>query len=130
MATGDYSLMGFQDRLTIERKSIGDFLGSITADRQRFEREFERMAKFEFAAVVVEGQLSDVLEHARTKTRIKTDSILGTINSWMIRYGVHFYFAMGRRHAEIETLQLLYQFWRNEQKRFKLEKAASTNVVS
>lgn len=120
LQTGDYSLIGFQDRLTVERKSIGDFLGSITAERTRFEREFERMQKMEFAAVVVEGQLSEVLEHARTKTRIKTDSILGTLDSWRIRYGVHWVFCMGRRHAEINTLTMLYQFWRIEQERLKV----------
>ena len=59
LKTGDYSLRGYESRLTIERKSIGDFLGSISADRDRFEREFERMAEMEFAAVVIEGELSD-----------------------------------------------------------------------
>ena len=119
LATGDYSLIGYQSRITIERKSISDFLGSISAGRERFEREFERMSQMEFAAVVVEGELSDVLNHAKAKTRMNTDSILGTVRSWSIRYGVHFFFCMGRRHAEIETIHLLYQFWRNEQKRFK-----------
>lgn len=123
LATGDYSLIGYQSRLTIERKSIGDFLGSITAERARFERGFERMSAMEFAAVVVEGELSEVLEHARTKTRITTDSILGTLDSWRIRYGVHWVFCMGRRHAEINALTMLYQFWRNEQKRFKAKPA-------
>lgn len=119
LKTGDYSLRGYESRLTIERKSISDFLGSISAGRDRFEREFERMAELEFAAVVIEAELSEVLEHARTKTKMKTDSILGTLDSWRIRYGVHWVFCIGRRHAEINTLTMLYQFWRNEQKRFK-----------
>lgn len=116
LATGDYSLKGFESRLTIERKSISDFLGSISAGRDRFEREFERMSKLEFAAVIVEGELSEVLVHAKSKTRLRIDSILGTLDSWRIRYGVHWVFAMGRRHAEINTLTMLYQFWRNSQK--------------
>jgi DNA excision repair protein ERCC-4 len=119
LPTGDYSLRGFESRVTIERKSISDFIGSITAGRDRFEREFERMAQMEFAAVIVEGELSDVLSHSKQNTRVATDSILGTLDSWRIRYGVHWVFCMGRRHAEINTLTMLYQFWRNEQKRFK-----------
>ena len=126
LKTGDYSLRGYEDRVTIERKSIPDFLGSITSGRDRFEREFERMSKMEFAAVVIEGELSDVLEYSRAKTRIKTDSILGTLDSWRVRYGVHFIFCMGRRHCEINTLTLLYQFWRNDElKRKQFEKSGS-----
>jgi len=118
LATGDYSISGLEDRVTIERKSISDLCGSITAGRERFEREFERMALMArhpligFAAVVVEGELSEVCRHVAEKTRLSTDSLLGTVNSWSIRYGVHWFFCPGRRFAEIETLKLLYQFWR------------------
>lgn len=123
MATGDYSIAGFESRVTIERKSISDFLGSITSGRERFEREFERMAEMVrsggFAAVVIEGELSEVLREAASKSRIKVDSILGTVDAWSIRYGVHFRFCMGRRFAEIQTLKILYQFWRQEQHRLK-----------
>lgn len=128
LATGDYSLRGFESDLTIERKSIPDFLSSITAERERFEREFERMSRLKFSAVVVEGELSEVLEHSRAKTRIRTDSILGTIDSWRLRYGVHWVFCMGRRHAEINTLTILYQFWRNAQKRNKSQSVAATST--
>lgn len=131
LSTGDYSMRGYESRVTIERKSISDFLSSIIGDRARFEREFERMAAMEFAAVVVEGELSEVLEHSRSKTKINTDSILGTLDSWRIRYGVHWVFCMGRRHAEINTLTMLYQFWRNEQKRFKsLSKSMSSESTT
>ena len=119
LETGDYSMRGFESRVTIERKSIGDFIGSISAGRERFESEFERMSKFEFAAVVVEGELTDVLNYARFNTRLSVNSITGTLDSWRIKYGVHWVFCMGRRHAEINTLTMLYHFWRNEQKRFK-----------
>ncbi len=123
LKTGDYSMRGYESRLTIERKSIGDFLGSISADRDRFEREFERMAEMEFAAVVIEGELSEVLQHARDNTNMKTKSIMGTLDSWRIRYGVHWVFGMGRRGAERNTLTLLYHFWKIQQEDFKALKA-------
>ncbi len=125
LQTGDYSISGLEDRVTIERKSISDLLGSITAGRSRFEREFERMAEMArhplggFACVVVEGELSEVCRHVAEKTRLSTDSLLGTIDSWSIRYGVHWRFCPGRRFAEIATLKILCQFWRNNQKRVK-----------
>lgn len=112
LPTGDYSIAGHESSVTIERKSISDFLGSISADRDRFEREFERMAEMKFAAVAIEGQLSDVLVHARENTRLLGRSITGTVNSWSVRYGVHFVFCLSRRHAELTTLALLNAFWK------------------
>lgn len=114
--TGDYSIESesreFDSLVTIERKSIPDFLGSITAGRERFEREFERMSLMKFAAVVVEGEFSAVLQHAKDRTSVDLESVFGTVNSWMMRYGVHFVFCMSRRHAEITTLKLLCSFWK------------------
>ena len=124
LATGDYSICGFEDRLTIERKSMPDLLGSITAGRERFEREFERMAMIArhqdggFAAVVVEAELSDIKDYCdRPGSLLTFSSVIGTVNSWAIRYGVHWWFCPGRRFAEILTLKLLCQFWRIEKNR-------------
>ena len=123
LQTGDYSISGMEDRVTVERKSISDLLGSITSGRDRFEREFERMSAMArhplggFAAVVIEGELSEVLRYAQDKTRISVDSILGTIQAWTIRYGVPFFLCPGRRFTEIFTLQLLHKFWIKEQRR-------------
>lgn len=116
--TGDYSIVGFESRLTIERKSISDLLGSISAERERFEREFERMDVMDFSAVVVEGELSDVLRHARDCTQLTIKSVVGTFDSWRIRYPrVHWVFCLDRRHAELQTLGLLKAFWKEVQKK-------------
>ncbi len=78
-----------------------------------------------FACVVVEGEMSDVLRHSRDKTQVRTDSILGTVDAWSIRYGVHWRFCVGgRRGAEIQTLKLLHQWWRQEQYKKKAKELA------
>lgn len=134
--TGDYSISGTEDRVTVERKSISDLLGSITAGRDRFEHEFARMAEMAqhplggFACVVVEGELSEVCRHVAEKTRLSTDSLLGTVNAWSIRYGVHWFFCPGRRFAEIQTLKLLHQFWRQEQKRLKELRGTENEIIT
>lgn len=124
LATGDYSIAGAESRIAIERKSIQDLLGSITAGRDRFEREFERLAKLEHAAVVVEGDWTQVLEALRS-TKINADSLCGTVAAWSIRYGVHWWFCFSRRHAEIWSLQILHQWWKQEQRRLKEVAAAA-----
>ena len=45
---GDYSLEGYEDVISVERKSASDFFGSITQDRERFERELERLQSYKF----------------------------------------------------------------------------------
>ena len=39
LSEGDYSILGYEGRFTVERKSIADLVGSVTHDRARFERE-------------------------------------------------------------------------------------------
>jgi len=59
--TGDYSIVGWENCFTIERKSIGDFAGTMIDGyepntqklRKRFNNELERMRHFDCAAVVV-----------------------------------------------------------------------------
>ena len=114
LKTGDYSVAGHELVVTLERKSISDFVSSFTVERERLKREFERMEPMEFAAVIVEGELSDVLQYARDKTQVNIQTLVGTINSWAVRYGVHFIFCMGRRHCEITALKLLHNFLRGK----------------
>lgn len=112
LATGDYSILGMQNRITIERKSVGDFRGSITADRARFEREMERMREFEYAAVVIEGDLSEIMDPP-AGSKFNPTCAARTIQSWSIRYGVHFFPMPGRRVAEVWAFRLLQMFWRH-----------------
>jgi len=46
-------------RFAIERKSLDDFLGTISAGFGRFQRELARMEAFPARVVVVEGDFSD-----------------------------------------------------------------------
>ncbi len=50
----DYTLLGFENVLRIERKEINDYLASITRGRDRFERQLKFMRQFAYRAVIVE----------------------------------------------------------------------------
>ena len=56
LKTGDYALEG-DSNFAIERKSLDDFLGTISSGWERFCRELDRMdiAKFPAKMVIVEG---------------------------------------------------------------------------
>ena len=70
--TADYSIEGFENQIVIERKSHADAAATFTRDRERFERELERMQDIAsnggFAAVLGNLQLGQstqrILVHA------------------------------------------------------------------
>lgn len=39
LTTGDYSIVGLENQVAVERKSLPDFVASISTGRERFERE-------------------------------------------------------------------------------------------
>ena len=60
LGAGDYALDG-DDKFAVERKSLEDFLGTISTGWERFQRELERMkARDHVARVVVEGDFEQV----------------------------------------------------------------------
>jgi ERCC4-type nuclease len=54
LQTGDYALDG-DDSFAIERKSMDDFLGTISTGWERFRRELERMEGWAAKVIIVEG---------------------------------------------------------------------------
>lgn len=59
MKTGDYSLIGLEDKFVIERKGkISEFVTNITEDR--FWNEMDRLEEFEHAFLVLEFTLRDI----------------------------------------------------------------------
>jgi ERCC4-type nuclease len=124
LQTGDYSIKGLESRVCIERKSLADLYNSCGQGRERFEREHQRLAEMEFAAVVIEADFRMMLHSPPEHSKLKPKCVYRTMLSWMIRYGVHWLPAGGytpkrsRRLAEITTFRLLEKFW-NEQQRHR-----------
>ena len=57
LTTGDYSIAGLEDRVAVERKSLQDLFNCCSPchSREAFVRACERLGKFDFAAMVIEG---------------------------------------------------------------------------
>lgn len=125
LKSGDYSIDGMESRVAVERKSVPDFFSSISAGRDRFEAEMQRLAEMEFAAVVIEGDWRELLIDRPSRTQVSGKVASRTIASWSMRYGVHFFPCMNRRHAELFTFQLLSMFRRNDEREKEQEELAS-----
>ena len=111
LPAGDYSVAGFEDRVAVERKSLSDAYSSLGANRERFRREVERLARYEFAAIVVEASLTQFLVPPPF-SRLHARAALGTLLSWCVRYRIPVLFAGDRAHGEATTRLLLEKFVR------------------
>lgn len=114
LSSGDYSIVGFEDRIAIERKTKEDAYSSLGQGRDRFERELERLSRFDYAAIVIETSLPEFLQ-APAFSRMNPKAAANSIIAWSVKYRVCVFFAGDRRHGNALTRQLLEKYWRYRQ---------------
>jgi ERCC4-type nuclease len=110
LKTGDYSLAGFEERICIERKSLGDLASCMTIGRDRFERELERMRTMECAAVIVEEPLINI-QTGNYRSKLNVKSFEQSILSLIFRYRIPFLWGQNRKHAENIAFNCLRHFY-------------------
>jgi len=113
LASGDYSLEGYENDIAIERKTKSDAYGTFGKGRARFERELERLSKYEFAAVVIESEWLDLIRNMPARSRLNPKTIFVSVIAWSQRFGVHFFTVPGRAFAEKLTFRLLERFYKD-----------------
>lgn len=106
LATGDYSILGLEDRVAIERKSLGDLVGTVIRDWMRFRKELYRLAAFDFAAIIVEADVKDLWE-GRFESEANPASVWGRCNDCMITHGVPVLWWGQRKYCEPAVGRLL-----------------------
>jgi len=111
LASGDYSIVGLEDRIAVERKTKQDAYSSLGQGRARFERELQRLSRFDYAAVVIETSLPDFLR-APAFSRMNPTAAARSMIAWSVKYRVCVFFAGDRRHGNALTWQLLEKFWK------------------
>lgn len=114
LPTGDYSIVGLEEQIAIERKTKSDAYSSLGQGRARFERELERLSRFDYAAVVIETSLPDFLR-APAFSRMNPRAAANSIIAWSVKYRVCVFFAGDRRHGNALTQRLLEKYWRYHQ---------------
>ncbi len=89
--TGDYSISGLEDRVCLERKNLGDLVGSLIQDFIRFRKELYRLAAFDVSAIVVEANIEDVFNH-KYESDAQPSSVIGRVNGIFLEHGVPTFF--------------------------------------
>ncbi len=82
LATGDYSVQGLEHVVAIERKSLPDLLGCIGRDRERFEREVQRLLAYPCRAIVVESTWPEI-EAGGWRSKVTPKAAVGSVLGWI-----------------------------------------------
>lgn len=106
LATGDYSVVGLESVIAIERKSLSDLLGCVGGERERSDREVQRLLAYPVRALVVESTWAD-LEQGEWRSKVTPQAAIGSVLGW-IAMGLPVMMATDHRRAGRYTARLLY----------------------
>ena len=106
LVTGDYSVLGLESVVAIERKSLTDLVACAGIERGRFEREVKRLLAYPVRALVVEASWQSI-EAGRWRSRTKPNAVLGSLLGWMSS-GLPVILAGDHRRAGRFTSRLLF----------------------
>lgn len=81
LPTGDYSLLHLEKEISIERKSLSDFLGCVGVHRARFDAEMKRLLAYPSRMLVIEATI-DEIEKGEWRSRLKPSHVLGAISGY------------------------------------------------
>lgn len=118
LPTGDYSLLHLEHQIAIERKSLVDLMGCLTAGRERFTRELERGRGMTVFAVVVEADWL-ALADGRYRSRMEPGAAVASVLSLSMRNRVPFHFCGSREQAEAVTFHLLRLYLQSAEKKLR-----------
>ena len=106
LATGDYSVVGLESQIAIERKSLPDLLACCGQERSRFEKEMLRLLAYPVRALVIEGDWLD-LERGDWRSQVTSASVIGSCLGW-IAQGVPILLAGDHQRAGKFVSRMLY----------------------
>ena len=115
---GDYSILGLENHIAIERKELNDLIGCLTTDRKRFEKELYRSKGLDYFCLVIEASLSD-LANGHYRSQIEPKSAIQSLLAFSVRYRLPIFFCENRKYGQRITESLFCKYAREVEKRFK-----------
>ena len=112
LRSGDYSIQGMENRVSVERKCVPELLTATGRTRKRFERELMRLSTFDYAAIVIEGTLADVLKSSAF-SKVRPKAVVHSLASWSVQWNIHVWFCNNRKLSRGMTHCLLEKFYKH-----------------
>lgn len=132
LLSGDYAIEGLELYMAVERKSLADAFATFTTDRDRFERELDRLNQMPFAAVVIEAGWEAIFrgpmrpDRSEEQSRLIGKTCYRSILAWSQRFPrVHWFPMPDRLSAERTTFRLLQRFHKDWTDKAKAEQRKS-----
>jgi ERCC4-type nuclease len=107
LQTGDYGLRDLPLAAAIERKSLGDLLCCVGGERERFERELERLLAFPCRALLIESDWPEI-ERGEWRSKLTPKQVRGSLLGWQ-EMGVPLLLAGNHERAGRFVAELLYR---------------------
>lgn len=108
LATGDYSVKGLEHVIAIERKSLGDLVSCCGTERERFEREIQRLIGYPVRCLVVESDWCEIeMRQWSQKSTITPKIVIGSLLGWAAA-GIPLVMAGNHRRAGELVSRMLY----------------------
>ncbi len=101
-----------ESTICIERKTLSDLLGSLTAGRERFVRELERLEPYGHRMLIIEASLF-TLARPSALSHVHPASVIGSLLAFSQRYNIHTVFAGDRRYAQAFTFRACERWCRD-----------------
>ncbi len=109
---GDYTVHGFENVMTIERKMKSDLAQYVGIDRERTVVKLEAMAEMRFAALIIEeADPYDTTDYSR----ITHEVIRGFLKVCRVKYEIHIFWSKSRKELEryiLDSLTYAYELIR------------------
>ena len=106
LAAGDYSLVGLELRVAIERKSIDDWIGTVLRDRARFYRELQLLRAYDFRCVIIEAGVREIMTE-QYKSAVTPAAVMGFVAEVAVAQHVPVYLAGSRAEAQVLAAHFL-----------------------
>ncbi len=107
LSVGDYSVRGLESIVAIERKSLADFVGCCGGERNRFQKELDRLGGWPVNAIVIEANWAD-LELGQWRSKLSAKQVQASFCSW-IAQGHRI--ILGRDHATAASIARAILFY-------------------
>lgn len=117
--TGDYSIEGYAEDFTVERKSLEDLVNTVIHDRERFERELERMTKYPFRRLLIVAPWERVLRGQYRFSAANGKAVMASVSAFEVRYGIPAVFVSNPAEA---AKRLTWWAWYYVRERLKAPK--------
>lgn len=117
LETGDYAIRGLEHLARVERKSLEDLIACVGRERDRFEREVQRLLAFPVRVLVVESTWAEI-EMGGWRGKVVPEQVIGSLLGWQAQ-GVSIHMVGNHQRAGLHVARLLYTIARRRYEEFR-----------